>query len=79
MCFVVGIVCFIAGATLVTARYDLPDFTRSIGQIVFAAWPIFTLVAAYLRFRGGGLKDWLFWTSLAVIFIPSVMVTLIAV
>ena len=78
MCFVAGIVCFVAGATLVTARYDLPDFTRSLGQFVFAGWPFLTLAAAYLRWRGGGLKDWLLWTALAVVFIPAVMVGLLA-
>lgn len=78
MCFVGGVVCFVAGATLVTARYDLPDFTRSIGEIVFAAWPILTFACAYLRWRGGGLKDWLLWTALAVVLIPAAMVVLIA-
>jgi hypothetical protein len=77
MCFVAGIVCFVVGATLVTANYDLPEFARSIGQIVFATWPVLTLAAAYLRWRGGGGKDWLLWTALAVVLIPAAMVGLL--
>ena len=77
MCFVAGIVCFVVGATLVTANYDLPDFTRSFGEIVFAGWPFLTLAAAYLRWRGAGVKDWLLWTALAVVFIPALMVVLL--
>jgi hypothetical protein len=77
MCFVAGIVCFVVGATLVTTRYDLPDFTRSVGQFVFAGWPVLTLAAAFLRWRGGGVKDWLLWTTLAVVFIPALMVVLL--
>ncbi len=74
MCFVAGIVCFVVGATLVTANYDLPEFARSVGHVVFAAWPVLTLAAAYLRWRGGGAKDWLLWTALAVVLIPAAMV-----
>lgn len=78
MCFVAGIVCFVVGATLVTATYDLPDIARSIGQIVFAAWPILTLATAYLRWRSGGVKDWLLWTALTVVLVPALMVGLLA-
>jgi len=77
MCFVAGIVCFVVGATLVTATYDLPDIARSIGLIVFVAWVILTLATAYLRWRGGGVKDWLLWTALAIVFVPTVMVGLL--
>jgi hypothetical protein len=62
---------------LVTARYDLPNFTRSVGQVIFAAWPVLTIAAAYLRWRGGGITDWLLWTALAVVVIPAAMVALV--
>ena len=78
ICFVVGIVCFVLGATLVTVESGLPAFTRTIGEaLFFAAWPVLTLTAAYLRWRGGGAKDWLLWTALAVVFVPAVMVGLL--
>ena len=30
-----------------------------------------------LRWRGAGVKDWLLWTAMAVVFIPALMVVLL--
>ena len=60
-----------------TARLDIPDFMITVGEVVFLAWPVLTLAAAFLRWRGAGPRDWLLWTSLAVILIPAAMVALL--
>jgi hypothetical protein len=77
ICFAVGIVCFVLGATLVTARIALPEFTIDAGKAIFLLWPPLTLAAAFLRFKGCGARDWLAWTSLTVLFVPAIMVALV--
>ncbi len=77
LCFAAGIVCFVVGATLVTARVELPEFSITIGKVIFLGWPLLTLAAAALRFWGLGARDWLFWTALAVLLIPAAMVGLV--
>lgn len=56
---------------------DLPDFTIAAGKIVFLGWPLFTLAAVYLRYRGCGARDWVVWTSLIVLIVPAAMVAIV--
>lgn len=72
--FALGTVCFVLGATLITARFDLPGYADAVGQVSFFAWPFLIIATVILRFRGAGPRDWMMWTSLAVIVIPAVMV-----
>ncbi|NKB56142.1 MAG: hypothetical protein GKS00_07380 [Alphaproteobacteria bacterium] len=77
VCFAAGIVCFVLGATLVTARIALPEFTIAAGKVIFLIWPSLTIAAAILRYKGCGPRDWVLWTSISVLVIPAALVAIV--
>jgi len=70
ICFALGIAFFIAGATAATARNPLPNVVALAGQALLAGWPLLTLAAAWLRWRGAGPRDWLFRAALVTLLVP---------